>query len=567
MSLSRSLFFSLLFVLNSTSGSPANIPPTPSPQFQVVETTIAETQAAIRSGKVTCRQIVEMYLARIRTYDQTTRLNSVVVLNPSALADADALDQEFARTHMLRPLQGVAVVVKDNYDTKGLQTADGLLALKGFLPAEDAFMVKRLRDAGAIILFKSNMAEFAFSPVMTESSIDGVTRNPYDLNRVPAGSSGGTAAAVAANLAEVGLGTDTGDSIRGPSSHNDLVGIRPTIGLTSRDGIVPDNIKSDMGGPLARTVADAATVLSVVAGYDPADPITRESDGKVEKDYTRFLDKNGLKGARIGVLRRFVDTPTTDPEIKALTDRVVADMKAQGAEVVDFDIPNYEAVSRSRGGGCSNELQIDIDEYMAAHGQNAPYKTLKEIYESGLYLPSSYLRLMSIFDPDAAAAYRKANPTMFQDAGSGGGGGGGTGYGATARGASASTGLCLDVYHDPRRVAFRDSVVSAMDAAKIDAFIYPTWSNPPRLVGDLRSPAGNNSGLIAPPTGLPCITVPMGFTHGDLPAGISILGRSFSEPTLFKLAYAYEQATRYRRPPAAFAPLKSKATSSVVSKE
>jgi Asp-tRNA(Asn)/Glu-tRNA(Gln) amidotransferase A subunit family amidase len=562
--LSRVLLLGLLAVMDRTSGFPAKIPSAPSPQFQIVETTISETQAAIRSGKTTCHQIVEMYLARIHAYDQSTRLNSVVVLNPSALADADALDHEFARTHKLRPLQGIAIVVKDNYDTKGLQTADGLLALKGFLPNEDAFMVKRLRDAGAVILFKSNMAEFAFSPVLTESSIDGVTRNPYDLNRVPAGSSGGTAAAVAANLAEVGLGTDTGDSIRGPSSHNDLVGIRPTIGLTSRDGIVPDNIKSDMGGPLARTVTDAATVLSVVAGYDPADPITKESDGKIESDYTKFLDKNGLKGARIGVLRRFVDTPTTDPEIKALTDRVVADMKAQGAEVVDFDIPEYDTISRSRGGGCSNELQIDMDEYLAAHGSNAPYKTLKEIYDSGLYLPSSYLRLMAIFDPEAAEAYRKANP----GAGGEGGGGGGGGYGGAGRtGASAAVGPCLDVYHDPRRVAFRNAVELAMDAAKIDAFIYPTWSNPPRLVGDLKSPAGNNSGMIAPPTGLPCITVPMGFTHGDLPAGISMLGRSFSEPILFKLAYAYEQSTLYRRPPAEFGPLKVKNASAVAKKQ
>jgi Asp-tRNA(Asn)/Glu-tRNA(Gln) amidotransferase A subunit family amidase len=547
--LSRGLLALLLTATISKSELPAKTPPTRAPRSEIMETTIAETQAAIRSGKVTCRQLVEMYLARIRAYDQSTRLNSVVVLNPSALADADALDKEFARTHTLRPLQGIAVVVKDNYDTKGLQTADGLLALKGFLPTDDAFLVKRLREAGAVILFKSNMAEFAFSPVLTESSIDGVTRNPYDLNRVPAGSSGGTAAAVAANLAEVGLGTDTGDSIRGPASHNDLVGIRPTIGLTSRDGIVPDNIKSDMGGPLARTVADAAAVLSVVAGYDPADPITKVSDGKVEKDYTKFLDKNGLKGARIGVFRRFIDTPTTDPEIKSLTEKAVADMKAQGAEVVDFDIPNYDAVSRNRGGGCGNELQIDIDEYLQAHGANAPYKTLKEIYEFGLYLPTSQLRLQSIFDPEAAAAYRRANPGLVAD----GGGGGAGRYAGAAR--SASAGPCLDVYHDEKRIAFRNAVVSAMDAAKVDAFIYPTWSNPPRLVGDLKSPNGNNSGMIAPPTGLPCITVPMGFTHGDLPAGISILGRSFSEPTLFKLAYSYEQATMHRRPPAAFGPL------------
>jgi amidase len=253
-------------------------------KFQVVETSISETQAAIRTGKVTCHQLVQTYLDRIAAYDQSTRLNTVVTLNPKAMEDADRLDREFARTHTLRPLQGVVMVVKDNYDTAGLQTTAGSLALKGFIPSEDAFMVKKIREAGAIILFKSNMAEWAFSPVVTESSIAGITRNPYDLERVPAGSSGGTAAAVAANLAEVGLGSDTGDSIRGPSSHNDLVGIRPTIGLTSRDGIVPLNSKADVGGPLARTVADAAAVLSVVAGYDPA----AESKGKVEKDYIAF---------------------------------------------------------------------------------------------------------------------------------------------------------------------------------------------------------------------------------------------------------------------------------------
>src|SRR5580698_9641596 len=344
--------------------------------FQVTETTIAETQAAIRAGKVTCRQIVELYLDRIRAYDQTTRLNTVVILNATALADADRMDAEFARTHVLRPLQGIAVVVKDNYDTENLQTTGGSLAMKGFVPTEDAFMVKRLRDAGAIILFKSNMAEWAFSPVVTESSIDGITRNPYALDRVPAGSSGGTAAAVAANLAEVGLGTDTGDSIRGPASHADLVGIRPTIGLTSRDGIIPLNMIADVGGPLARTVADAATVLNVVAGYDPADPVTAESNGKVTKDYTKFLDKNGLHGARIGVFRRYIDAPTTDPEIKALTEQAIADLKAQGAEVVDFTIPDFDNIVK--GVSCG-DMQADLNEFFAVHGTNAPYKSLQDI--------------------------------------------------------------------------------------------------------------------------------------------------------------------------------------------
>jgi Asp-tRNA(Asn)/Glu-tRNA(Gln) amidotransferase A subunit family amidase len=488
--------------------------------FDVIETTIAETQAAIRSGKITCRQIVQIYLKRIAAYDQPTRLNTVVTLNPDALADAQKLDKEFARTSKLRPLQGIAVVVKDNYDTKGLQTTAGSLALKGFVPKEDAFMVKRLREAGAIVLFKSNMAEWAFSPVVTESSIEGITRNPYDLSRVPAGSSGGTAAAVAANLAEVGVGSDTGDSIRGPSSHNDLVGIRPTMGLTSRDGIIPLNSKADVGGPLARTVADAATVLSVVAGYDPADPVTKESEGKVARDYTKFLDKKGLHGARIGVFRRYVDAATTDPEIKALTERAIEDIKAQGAEVVDFTIPDFDVISK--GVSCG-DMQEDVNTFLAVHGTNAPYHSLQDIYDSGLYLPSIGERLKRSLDP-------KSNPNYHP-------------------------GPCLDTYHDPKKIAFRDAIVAAMDAAKLDAIIYPTWSNPPRLVGDMKSPGGDNNQQLAPPTGMPAITVPMGFTHGDLPAGISILGRSFSEPTLFKFAYAYEQATLHRRPPAAFGPL------------
>jgi Asp-tRNA(Asn)/Glu-tRNA(Gln) amidotransferase A subunit family amidase len=518
--LSRRLFRCVLASTTIITTSVAQQPHAKSSNFQVIETTIVDTQAAIRSGKVTCLQLVQIYLDRIGVYDQATRLNTVVTLNPTALEDADRLDEEFARTHKLRPLQGVVMVVKDNYDTKGLQTTAGSLALKGFVPKEDALMVKRIREAGAIILFKSNMAEWAFSPVLSESSIAGITRNPYDLERVPAGSSGGTAAAVAANLAEVGLGSDTGDSIRGPSSHNDLVGIRPTIGLTSRDGIIPLNSQADVGGPLARTVADAAAVLSVVAGYDPADPVTAESKGKTEKDYTKFLDKDGLRGARLGVFRRYMDAPTTDPEIKALMEKAIADMKAQGAEVVDFDIPDLDAITKKVGCG---DFQADLNHYFSIHGTNAPYKSLQAIYDSGLYLPSVQERIKRNLDP-------KDNP-------------------------NARPGPCVDTYHDERKIAFRNAIAAAMDSAKLDAVIYPTWSNPPRKVGDLKSPAGDNNQQLAPPTGMPAITVPMGFTHGMLPAGVSLLGRSFSEPTLFKLAYSYEQATKHRLPPPAFGPL------------
>src|SRR5215472_11353878 len=491
-------------------------------KFEVTETTIAETQAAIRAGKVTCRQLVEAYLKRIRAYDQSTGLNALVVVNPNALAEADRLDREFKRTQKLRPLHGVAVIVKDNYDTYDLQTTGGSLALKGFVPKEDAYMVKKIREAGAIVLAKSNMAEWAFSPYVTVSSIAGITRNPYDLDRVPAGSSGGTAAAVAASLGEVGLGTDTGNSIRGPSSHNALVGIRPTLGLTSRDGIIPLYIGNDVGGPMARTVEDAVRVLEVVAGYDPADPVTKLAEGEVPKNYTQFLDKNGLRGARIGVFRKYIDAPTTDPQIKALTEKAILDLKAQGAEVVDpFVIPDFEKLTENIWCG---DFQEDLNHYLAAHAQNARYKSLAEIVQSGLYLPYIEARLKSAITPKDAA--------------------------------SGPSTPCLDIYHNEKKIAFRKAMMAAMDEAKIDAIIYPTWSNAPRKVGDTQSPAGDNSQILSPQTGFPAITVPMGFTYNSLPAGLTFLGRLFSEPVLIKYSYAYEQATRHRRPPEKFPPLK-----------
>src|SRR5262245_36395088 len=300
-------------------------------KFDLNETTIAEIHRAIRSGKITCRWLVEAYLKRIDAYDQSTKLNSIVIVNPQALAEADRLDEEFKRTKKLRPLHGIPVIVKDNYDTKDLQTTGGSLALKGSVPPDDAFQVRKIREAGAIVLAKSNMAEWAFSPMLTESSIAGVTRNPYDLERVPAGASGGTAAAVAANFGTVGLGTDTGNSIRGPSSHNALVGIRSTMGLTSRDGIIPLYLRNDIGGPIARTVEDAVRVLEVIAGYDPADPITKAARDKIPKNYTQFLKKDGLKGARMGLFRRYVDNQTKDHQSRDLVTNVIENLKTQVA--------------------------------------------------------------------------------------------------------------------------------------------------------------------------------------------------------------------------------------------
>jgi amidase len=490
--------------------------------FDITETSIAATQQAIRDHRVTCRQVIDAYLERIQAYDQATRLNALVLINPRARAEADHADAEFRRTRQLPPLGCIAVIVKDNYDTKDLQTTGGSLAMKGFVPTTDAFMVRKIRAAGAIILAKSNMAEWAFSPYLTASSIAGITRNPYDLDYVPAGSSGGTAAAVAANLGEIGLGTDTGNSIRGPSSHNALVGIRPTIGLTSRDGIIPLAFGADMGGPMARTVSDAATLLDVVAGYDPEDPITKLSQGHIPKSYTASLDGDGLRGARIGVYRAYIDTSTADPEVKAVMEKAIQDLKAQGADIVDpFVIPNFADLIDDVFCG---DFQADLNDYLAKHGQGAPYHNLAEIIQSGLYLPYIEGRLKD------AAAPKAATDTNSRP--------------------------CPDVYHDDKKIAFREALLAAMEKYHLDAVVYPTWSNAPRKVGDGRSPAGDNSQMLAPYSGFPAITVPMGYTHGALPAGITFLGKTFAEADLIKFAYAYEQATRHRHPPARFPPLK-----------
>lgn len=486
--------------------------------YELIETTIAEVHDALQAGTLTCRSLTEQYLQRIERYDQATRLNAVVLTNPTALEDADRLDAEFRQTGKLRPLHGIPMIIKDNYDTKDFQTTAGSLALKGSLPSDDAYQVRKLREAGAIILAKSNMAEWAFSPMVTVSSIAGITRNPYDLERVPAGSSGGTGAAVAANFGVAGLGTDTGNSIRGPSSHNGLVGIRSTMGLTSRDGIVPLYLRNDIGGPMARTVEDAVRILDVIAGFDPADPITERSVGNRPDSYLDFLERDGLKGARLGVFRYYIDDPDTDPQIKALTEQAIQDLAALGAEIVDpFEIPNFEAML---DGIWCNTFYIDVNEYLASLGDRAPYKTIDEIVASGLYSP-----------------YIEKNLQRAVSQGD-------------------TTEPCPDLFNREKNIVFRNAVLAAMNSYEIDAIIYPTWSNPPRRVGDTDSPAGDNSQHLSPHTGFPAITVPMGHTLETLPAGLTFVGRLFSEPDLIRFVYDYEQATHHRKPPGRFSALR-----------
>jgi len=477
----------------------------------VVELTIAKFHSSLREGSMTCHGLVEAYLRCIEAYDQTTGLNAFVILNPDVLNRAKELDEEIRKTGKLRPLHGVPMAVKDNYDTAGLQTAAGSLAMKGSLPPDDAYQVRRLWEAGAVVLGKTNMAEWAFSPYQTVSSIAGTTRNPYDLERVPAGSSGGTAAAVAANLSLVGLGTDTGNSIRGPSSHCCLVGVRSTMGLTSRDGIVPLYLRNDVGGPMCRTVEDAARVLDAIAGYDSADPVTKLSVGKTPKSYTEHLDADGLEGRRIGVFRHYTDQPTTDPEVLKVFEEAIDNLDSGGAETVDpVMVPGFDELTEDIW---CRTFRRDLESYLGTLA-DPPYRTLKAIVDSGLYSDHIAERLKEMLEAPAP--------------------------------------VCGDLYTEPKNIRLRDAVVRAMNQARLDAIVYPTWSNPPRLIGDMESPAGDNSQKIPPHTGLPGFTVPMGFTHGGLPAGLQIVGRLFSEPTLFSVSYAYEQATRHRRPPDGF---------------
>ncbi|MFW6201789.1 MAG: amidase family protein [Gemmatimonadota bacterium] len=503
--------------------------PSGATDFPVVEATIAEIHAAMREGRLTARQLVRAYLDRIEAYDKRgPSLNAIITINPGALEVADSLDALHRRRGELAgPLHGIPVIVKDNYDTHDLPTTAGSRSLEGSVPPDDAFQVRRLREAGAIVLVKSNMAEFAFTPYETIGSmLPGYTFNPYALNRVTAGSSGGTAAAVAASFGTVGLGTDTGNSIRGPSSHLSLVGIRSTMGLTSRDGIVPLYLDRDIGGPMARTVADAVAVFDVIAGPDPADPVTRASRGRLPAEgYAAHLDPDGLGGKRIGVPRTISNTETADPEVLDRFERALDDLRRAGAVVVDsVTIPDHEEIRE--GSLWCPRFRWDIDAYLESRGPDAPVKSLAEIIESGDYHRSIEDRLE---------------------------------YFAGVEGSPETNESCVEAQENTERL--RAAVRRALETHRLDAVVYPTWNNPPRLVGDLRTPHGNNSPILSPPTGFPAITVPMGWVRdGRLPVGLQILGDAWSEPTLIEIAYGYEQATGHRRPPESTPPLGERTT-------
>jgi len=488
----------------------------------VVEASISDIQSAILNGETNCRAVVQAYLDRIEAYDQSAGLNAITEINPRALARADSIDQMLSSGEDPGYLICTPILVKDNFDTYDLPTTGGSVALSGSIPPDDAFMVRRIREEGAIVIAKTNMAEWAFSPRQTISSSYDTTANAYAMDKTPAGSSGGTASGVAASFGMAGLGSDTGNSIRGPSSHLSLVGIRSTIGLTSRDGVVPLAFDRDIAGPMTRTVEDAARIFNVVAGYDPKDPYTETGRDKREDDYTTFLDSEALDGKRLGVLNSHANPEQGDSAVFVLFDNALDDLRQMGAEVVDFQIDEMQNLLQA--GNWCNRFRYDMHQYLLSLGDGAPMSDVMETLETGEYGADVENILNAIADeePEIIHPAERDEP-------------------------------CPDFADHAGRQALLASVVQSMDRARVDAFIFPSWSYPPAPLDNANEEyKGDNSQGLIPAAGLPAITIPMGFTYGNLPAGLQIAGRPYSEGLLFALAYAYEQGTQHRRPPEGF---------------
>lgn len=491
----------------STSGAPARAQRVES--FDITEKSIRELQAAMTAGQMTAERLVELYLARIATYDQTgPRLNAVVYINPNAAAAARALDEERKSRGPRSPLHGVPVLLKDNFETRDMPTTGGSLALREVVPPRDAFQVAQLRRAGAVLLGKVNLHELALG-LTSISSLGGQTLNPYDVTRTPGGSSGGSGAAAAACFAAFTMGTDTSGSIRIPSSHNSLVGLRPSAGLSSRAGIIPFGHTQDTGGPMARSVEDIAMILDETVGYDPADPTTQASSGRIPRTYTSSLKEGSLESSRIGVLTEFFGTAPEDRDVGLVVRDAIEEMKAQGATAAEIVIPDLAKLVAASN-LLTQELKVYLGDYLKGAGGYAA--SIEELLETGLHSSG----IQGILDV--------ANMT-------------------------AADYLASEDYK--ARLAARETlaqaVVAAMDSNRLDAIGYPTIRRIAPVVGGAQ--AGSNAALSAN-SGLPAITVPAGFTPGGFPVGIELIGRRFAEATLLGLAYDYERSTHHRRPPA-----------------
>jgi Asp-tRNA(Asn)/Glu-tRNA(Gln) amidotransferase A subunit family amidase len=496
--------------------------------FRLLEASIDDVRGALISKRITCHTLVDLYLKRIDAYNKSgPALNAVQTVNPRALQEADRLDATLAASGPVGPLHCIPTLVKDQVETRDMPTTYGSALFKNFTPERDATIVIKLKSAGAIVVAKTTMGEYASGFL---GSAFGAVRNAYDPSRSASGSSGGTGSGVAANFGMIGIGEDTGGSVRGPAAVNSLVGLRPTLPVVSRFGMLPARPTTDTLGPITRTVRDAAILLDVIAGYDPHDPVTASAVGEIPNSYTQSLAVDGLKGARIGVIRQPLD-PRVDSssmeylQVRAVIDRALADLKRLGASLVDpVTIP--DVVRRSVNGYDGNvyETETAINEYLAQHPK-APVKTLSEILLSGTVVPAR-----------ARTLVLTVGHTTQE-----------TGY------------LQLMLMKEELRVA----VLKAMADERLDALVYATFDYPPARIPDdaLTRPSvdlagmGNNRRL-APVIGFPALTVPAGFTSEGLPVGLEFMARAFAEPTLFRLGYAYEQGTHLRRPPQTTPPLR-----------
>ena len=498
-------------------------PPTTVGTFDLEEVTIGELQQRMQSGRDTARSLVDKYLARIAAIDAAgPSLHSVIEINPDARAIADALDAERKATGPRGPLHGIPVLIKDNIATADkMQTTAGSLALEGATPPADAFIVAKLRAAGAVILGKTNLSEWAnFRSTHSTSGWSGrggLTKNPYALDRNPSGSSSGSGAATAANLCAISVGTETDGSITSPANNNGLVGLKPTLSLVSRFGIVPIAHSQDTAGPMTRTVADAAALLTVLAGTDPNDTATTDAKAKAT-DYTRALDPNGLKGARIGVVR--AKLMGYHPQTDALIEQAIADLKKLGAEIVDpADIPHVGEYDDSEFNVLEYEFKTDLEKYFAWLGPKAPVKTMQDV----IAFDNAHAdRELVFFGHEILEQSVKKGPLTER--------------------------AYLDALARNQRLSRAEGIDAVMNRLKLDALIAPTghpaWVtdtvNGDHTIGSATTPAAV--------AGYPHITVPAGQVNG-LPVGLSFFGRAWTEATLIKFAFAYEQATKHRKPP------------------
>lgn len=501
----------------------ASVPSTPPPAFELDESTIADLQGGMASGKYSSHSLVRKYLDRIDDIDKHgPAINSAIELNPDALSIASDLDKERKAKGPRGPLHGIPVLIKDNIDTHDrMTTTAGSLALGGSIPLQDSFVAKKLRDAGAVILGKTNLSEWANFRSSHSSSgwsgRGGQTKNPYVLDRNPCGSSSGTGASIAANLAAIGVGTETDGSVVCPSNANSLVGIKPTVGLISRAGIIPISHSQDTAGPMCRTVTDAAILLSALLGTDSRDSATKASAGKSFADYAKFLDANGLKGARIGVHRKGFGF--SDAVDKVMTDCIDI-MKRRGATIVDpADIPTQGKFDDSELEVLLYEFKAGLNSYLASLGPRAPVKSLKEIIDFNEQYRD---REMPYFGQDLFIKAQAKGPLTDK--------------------------AYRDALAKDQRLSRKEGIDFVMDKNKLDAMIAPTggpaWSTD-WVNGDHFTGGYSTASAVA---GYPHITVPAGYVFG-LPVGISFFGRAWSEPTLIKFAYSFEQATKARRAP------------------